>query len=67
VAIINAWAFPVRSIWVIAGMILLLAIVFLFHPKAKCIVHFKKQFLVSVSAMAFSFFLLNSNFLSAII
>jgi 4-amino-4-deoxy-L-arabinose transferase-like glycosyltransferase len=61
VAIINAWAFPVKSTWVIAGMILLLAVVFYFI-KSKMYSTLQKAILVSVSAMAFSLFLLNGSF-----
>jgi len=61
VAIINAWAFPVSSAGVIIGMILLLAVVFYFI-KSKTYNTLQKSFLVSVTTMIFSFFLLNSNF-----
>jgi 4-amino-4-deoxy-L-arabinose transferase-like glycosyltransferase len=58
---INAWAFPVRSTWVIVGMILLLAVVFYFI-KSKLYSTLQKTILVSVAAMIFFFFLLNNNF-----
>ncbi|MBK5273065.1 MAG: hypothetical protein JJE22_18855, partial [Bacteroidia bacterium] len=61
VAIINAWAFPVRNTWVIIGMILLLSVVFYFI-KSKMYSSLQKSVFVSVAAMVFSFFLLNSNF-----
>jgi 4-amino-4-deoxy-L-arabinose transferase-like glycosyltransferase len=60
-AFINAWAFPVRSTWVIAGMILLLAVVFYFI-KSKMYNTLQKVILVSVASIIFLFFLLNSNF-----
>jgi lysylphosphatidylglycerol synthetase-like protein (DUF2156 family) len=59
--VINAWAFPVKSVWVIIGVMLLLAIVFYFM-KSKNYDPLQKAVLVSVAAMALSFFLLNSNF-----
>ncbi|MES1217346.1 MAG: glycosyltransferase family 39 protein [Bacteroidota bacterium] len=61
VAVINAWAFPVKSSWVIAGMILMLAVVFYFI-KSRMYSTIQKSILVSVATMAFAFFLLNSNF-----
>ena len=60
-AVINAWAFPVKSIWVIIGVVLLLAVVFYFI-KSATYSRLQKAVAVSVSAMIFSFFLLNSNF-----
>ena len=60
-AVINAWAFPVKSIWVIAGVVLLLAVVFYFI-KSAAYHRLQKAVAVSVAAMIFSFFLLNSNF-----
>ncbi len=60
-AFINGWAFPVRSVAVIIGTILLLAIVFHF-VKSKSYSTAQKNIIVPVSAMCFSFFLLNSNF-----
>jgi 4-amino-4-deoxy-L-arabinose transferase-like glycosyltransferase len=59
--IINTWAFPVKRIWMIAGMILLLALVFYFI-KSTVYDRLQKAVTVSVAAMIFSFFLLNSNF-----
>jgi len=60
-AVINAWAFPVKSSWVIAGLILLLAVVFYFI-KSAAYDRLQKAVAVSAAAMIFSFFLLNSNF-----
>ena len=60
-AVINVWAFPVQNGWIIPGVIILLAIVFYFlKSKAYCII--QKAVLVPVAAMAFLFFLLNTNF-----
>ena len=59
--VINAWAFPVKSIWVIAGIVLLLAVVFYF-VKSTAYDRLQKAITVSVAAMIFSFFLLNCNF-----
>lgn len=60
-AVINAWAFPVKNIWVIIGVILLLAVVFYFI-KSAAYDRLQKAVAISVAAMIFSFFLLNSNF-----
>lgn len=60
-AVINAWAFPVKSIWVFVGIVLLLAVVFYFIKSASYD-RLQKAVTVSVAAMIFSFFLLNSNF-----
>jgi 4-amino-4-deoxy-L-arabinose transferase-like glycosyltransferase len=60
-AVINTWAFPVRSILVIVVLILLLAAVFYFI-KSMIYDRLQKAVGISVAAMAFCFFLLNSNF-----
>ena len=60
-AVINTWAFPVKNIWVITGIVLLLAVVFYFI-KSSAYDRLQKAVAVSVAAMIFSFFLLNSNF-----
>ncbi len=60
-AVVNAWAFPVKNIAVIAGVVLLLAVVFYFI-KSTAYDRLRKAVAVSVAAMIFSFFLLNSNF-----
>lgn len=59
--VINAWAFPAKNVWVIIGVILLLAIVFYFI-KSKEYDPLQKTVAFSVAGMIFSFFLLNSNF-----
>ena len=59
--VINAWAFPVKRGWVVAGVVLLLALVFYFI-KSKIYNSLQKAVTVSVAAMIFLFFLLNSNF-----
>ena len=61
VGIINTWAFPVKSGWVVVGVVLLLAVVFYFM-KSKTYGRLQKAVTVSVATMVFSFFLLNSNF-----
>jgi 4-amino-4-deoxy-L-arabinose transferase-like glycosyltransferase len=58
---INAWAFPVKSIWVITGVVMLLSVVFYFI-KSPAYDRLQKSVAVSVAAMIFSFFMLNSNF-----
>lgn len=59
--IINAWAFPPKNLWIIAVLVLLLAIVFYFI-KSRIYSSLQKAISVSVAAMALLFFLLNSNF-----
>jgi 4-amino-4-deoxy-L-arabinose transferase-like glycosyltransferase len=59
--LINAWAFPVKMGWVIVGVVLLLALVFYFI-KSKAYHSLQRAVTVSVAAMVFLFFLLNSNF-----
>ncbi|HMK24491.1 MAG TPA: glycosyltransferase family 39 protein [Chitinophagaceae bacterium] len=60
-AVINAWAFPVKSGWVVAGIIFLLAVIFYFI-KSSVYDRLQKAVAVSAAAMIFSFFLLNGNF-----
>ncbi len=60
-AVVNEWAFPIKSSWVIVGVVLLLAVVFYFI-KSTAYDRLQKAVAVSVAAMIFSFFLLNSNF-----
>jgi len=61
VAAINVLAFPIKNVWVIIGMILLLAVV-IYFIKSNLFAPIQKAILVSVASMIFSFFLLNSNF-----
>ena len=58
---ITVWAFPVNKPWVIVAVIFLLAIVFYFI-KSAVYNRLQKMVAVSAAAMAFLFFLLNSNF-----
>ncbi len=60
-AVINIWAFQVKNILLIIGVILLLACVF-YYIKSGVYDRLQKAVGVSVAAMAFSFFLLNTNF-----
>ena len=60
-AIVNAWAFPVKSVWIIAAAVLLLAGVFYFI-KSTAYSRLQKAVIVSVATIAFAFFLLNSSF-----
>ena len=60
-AILNAWAFPLHSILIFVGLILLLAVVFYFL-KSREYSPFEKSAYASVASMVVSFFLLNSNF-----
>ena len=61
IAVINAWAFPAKNGWVIAGVVLLLAVVFYFI-KSKTYGRLQKAVLVPVATMIIALFLLNSNF-----
>ncbi|MBC7948143.1 MAG: glycosyltransferase family 39 protein [Chitinophagaceae bacterium] len=58
---INAWAFPVKSVWIIIVTVFLLAIVFYFM-KSTAFSRLQKAVAISVSAMALVFFMLNSSF-----
>jgi hypothetical protein len=60
-AVINTWAFPVKNVWLIAGVVLLLSVVFYFL-KSAAYTRLQKAVAAPVAAMIFSFFLLNSNF-----
>jgi len=59
--IIIPWAFPLKNIWLITGVVLLLAIVFYFI-KSSAYNRLQKAVAVSVATMALTFFILNSNF-----
>jgi hypothetical protein len=61
VALINGWAFPVNGFLRIAGIVLLLAVVFYFM-KSTAYGQLQKSVAASVAAMIVCFFLLNSNF-----
>lgn len=60
-SVINVWAFPVSNTWVSIGVIFLLALLFYFF-KSSLFTRLQKAVLISVAAMTFSFFLLNTNF-----
>ncbi|HMW65439.1 MAG TPA: glycosyltransferase family 39 protein [Chitinophagaceae bacterium] len=59
--LINAWAFPVHSLIIMAVVVLLLSIVFYYFISKKSN-GLQKSVGMSVAVMALSFFLLNSNF-----
>lgn len=61
VGVINGWAFPVKSIGTIVGVVLLLAVVFYFF-KSSLYNRLQKAIAISVATMALCFFLLNTNF-----
>lgn len=61
VAVINGWAFPVRGFGIIAGVVILLAVVFYFL-KSSLYNRLQKAMAVSVATMVLCFFLLNANF-----
>ena len=58
---INGWAFPVKNMVTIIGVVLLLAVVFYFI-KSTLYSRLQKAVAASVATMALCFFLLNSNF-----
>lgn len=58
---INGWAFPVKNIITVIGVVLLLAVVFYFI-KSPLYNRLQKAVAASVATMALCFFLLNSNF-----
>lgn len=60
-ALINAWAFPVQSPFIVGLVVLLLAVVFYFVNN-KGMNYGHKSVAVSVSTLALCFFLLNANF-----
>lgn len=61
IAIINTWAFPVKDIIVLTGVVIFLSVVFYFF-KSKMYSSLQKAVLIPVAAMILSFFLLNTNF-----
>ncbi|HEY6504366.1 MAG TPA: glycosyltransferase family 39 protein [Chitinophagaceae bacterium] len=60
-AVINTWAFPIGSVWIIAGTVVLLAVVFYFL-RSRVYDRLQKAVAVSAATMIFVLFLLNSNF-----
>jgi len=61
VATLSAWAFPVKNLFLILSVILLLAVVFYFLRNQR-LSYVQKALCVSVTSMVLSFFLLNTNF-----
>ncbi|HEV8504330.1 MAG TPA: glycosyltransferase family 39 protein [Chitinophagaceae bacterium] len=61
VALVNAWAFPVKSLLIILLTVLLLAVVFYFLRNQQ-LSYVQKAICASVATMVVSFFLLNANF-----
>jgi len=61
VAVLNAWAFPVKNFLILLSVVLLLAVVFYFL-KNKHFSYLQRALCVSVATMVVSFFLLNTNF-----
>jgi 4-amino-4-deoxy-L-arabinose transferase-like glycosyltransferase len=59
--VVNFWAFPIHSGWILAGLILLLSLVFYFFLSKK-FTGIQKAITVSVAAISLLFFLLNTNF-----
>lgn len=59
--LINAWAFPVNGIIVLAGLVLLLAVVFYFI-RSRYYTLLQKAIAVSVASVVLFFFLLNTSF-----
>jgi 4-amino-4-deoxy-L-arabinose transferase-like glycosyltransferase len=61
VAIVNSWAFPVKNLFVLIGLIFFLAAVFYFLL-SKGLNNIQKSIAVSVASIALFFFLANTNF-----
>ena len=61
IAVLNFWSFQVNSYFVLAGVIMLLA-TFIHFIRSTVMTDLSKTISLSVSAMALSFFLLNTNF-----
>ena len=59
--VVDFWAFPIHSGWVLTGLIILLSVVFYFFLSKK-ISGIQKAISVSVAAVSTLFFLLNTNF-----
>ena len=60
-AIVNSWVFPVNNLFVLIGLILLLAVTFYFLIN-KSFSNIQRSITVSVSSVALFFFLANTNF-----
>lgn len=60
-AVINMWAFPIKNVWVIVCVIFLLSVVFYFI-KTQQLYILERSIGLSVAAITFLFFLLNTNF-----
>lgn len=60
-ALINTWVFPVKNIFIVMGVVFLLAVVFYFFLSSGYSA-MQKAITVSVSSIALFFFLLNTNF-----
>lgn len=60
-AIVNAWAFQINDLFILAGVVFLLAIVF-YYFLSKSLLNIQKAITVSVSSVILLFFLLNTNF-----
>ena len=61
VAVLNAWAFPVKNFLILLSVVFLLAVVFYFL-KNKYFSYLQRALCVSVATIVVSFFLLNTNF-----
>ena len=61
VAMLNAWAFPVKNFLLSLSVVMLLAVVFYFLRNQQ-LSYVQKALCISVASMVLSFFLLNTNF-----
>jgi len=59
--VLNVWAFPIRNVWVIVGVIFLLSVVFYFLRTQQLDI-LQKSIGASVATITLLFFLLNTNF-----
>lgn len=61
IAVITFWAFPIKRLWVIIGVIALLSVYFYFI-KSKTLDRLQRAVTLSAATMILCFFLLNTNF-----
>jgi 4-amino-4-deoxy-L-arabinose transferase-like glycosyltransferase len=59
--VVNAWAFPVQNIFIIAAVVILLSIT-IYFLKSEAYSRFAKAICISVATMVLAFFVLNTNF-----
>ncbi len=60
-AVVNSWAFPIKNLFVLVGLIFFLAVVF-YYVLSKSFSNIQKSITVPVTSVALFFFLANTNF-----